>query len=65
MPFLAAPEPQRTQRRDIGGEPDRETRENDVEDDREGELQAGEKYGIEVLLGPPASSFDERSLSVR
>ena len=36
------------QRRDIGRQPDREAREDDVERDREGELQPREQDGIEI-----------------
>ena len=43
------------QRRDIGRQPDREAREDDVERDREGELEAREQDGIEVHRMAPRS----------
>ena len=46
--LAAGDEPAEQQRRDEGGQPDREAREDDVERDREGELQPGKQDGIEV-----------------
>ena len=46
--LLAGAQPKHPERRDIGRQPDREGRKNDVERDGEGELQARQQDGIEV-----------------
>ena len=46
--LLARDAPAHEQRRDEGREPDREAREDDVERDRERELDAREQYGVDV-----------------
>jgi hypothetical protein len=46
--LIVRAQPHHAQRCDIGGEPDREAREDDVKRDREGKLDAGEEDGIKV-----------------
>ncbi len=53
---VAGAQPHDAERGEIGREPDREAREDDVECDGESELQAGQQYGIEIHFIPPALS---------
>jgi len=45
---IAAAQPHHAEGCEIGRQPDREARENDMEDDREGELQAGQQDRIKI-----------------
>jgi hypothetical protein len=51
--FFTGFEPERAERGDIGRQTDSEARKNDVEDNGEGELQAGQKNWVEIHGSTP------------